>query len=162
MPNNPHREACRRHHRVIGHYVAVKAWILGLDCIVLSRVELERFLGLQRFKATRVRWLKEDLKPWFPRQVAYYKTRSPSSIHSLYLSRVEIESHLAKGTMTNKRRISRMAADAPSTGLFSENLKPSEIPDEKQMVSELAVIAAGLDSPKELILGTKRPSKASR
>ncbi len=39
----------------------------GLDCIVLVRGDLEAFLGLKRFKSTRVKWLKEDLKPWFSR-----------------------------------------------------------------------------------------------
>jgi len=58
----------------------------GLDCIVLVRWDLEAFLGLERFKNTRVKWLTEDLKPWFPSRTPYYRTQAPSSINSLFLA----------------------------------------------------------------------------
>jgi hypothetical protein len=61
----PHRESCRRQHRILGHYLAVQAWIKGLDCGVLLRKDLEKFLDLERFKKTRIEWLCEDLMPWF-------------------------------------------------------------------------------------------------
>src|SRR4051794_34042803 len=108
MANEPHRESCRRHHRVIGNYLAMTAWQRGLDCIVLDRPALERFLGLRRFKSPRVEWLMSDLKPWFPHQEAYYHTGAPSSIHSLFLARVPISAHLPEGSMTTAQRIKRM------------------------------------------------------
>jgi hypothetical protein len=145
MAGDAYREGCRRQHRIIAHYLAVQAWLRKLDCIVLARDELEKFLGLQRFKAERVKWLRDDLKPWFPYQVPYYRTGAESSIHSLFLSRVPISKHLPTGSMATSQRIAGMAKEAPPTALFSKGVK--SIPDEKQIVGELAVLSAGLASP---------------
>lgn len=147
MTNDPHRDACKRQHRILAHYLAIQAWLRKLDCIVLVRSDLEKFLGLKRFKSTRVDWLQDDLKPWFPYQFPYYLTRAGSSIHSLFLSRVPIEKHLPSGSMSTDKRISQMETDAPRTAKFSETRGASNIPDEKQIVAELAVISAGLDTP---------------
>src|ERR1035437_2673112 len=38
----PHREYCRRDHRIIGQYLAEQAWLRRLDCIVLVREEIGR------------------------------------------------------------------------------------------------------------------------
>lgn len=141
-----YRDACRRQHRVIGNYLAVEAWSRGLDCIVLDRADLEKLLGLRRFKSTRVAWMQEDLAPWFPHQQPYYRGRALSSIASLFLSRVPIERHLPAGAMTDDNRIARMGASAPRTAKFSQGRR--RIPDEAAIVSRLAVLAAGLDVPK--------------
>jgi hypothetical protein len=146
---DPHRESCKRQHRIIGQYLAVQAWLRGLDCIVLVRSDLEVFLGLERFKNARVQWLKEDLTPWFPYQQPYYKTNSPSSIHSLYLSRVQIEKFLPSGKMTTDDRIARMKSDAPRTQRFSSGANGRQVPSNTKMVSYLAVLAAGLANPKK-------------
>ena len=144
--SDAHREACKRQHRVIGNFLTMQAWLLGVDCIVLTRSDLEKFLDLERFKSTRVKWLLQDLRPWFPYQEDYYKTSSPSSIHSLFLSRVQIKHHLPKGSMTTSQRINRMLDEAPKTKLFSE--APSgKMHDESQIVSQLAQLASGLIEP---------------
>jgi hypothetical protein len=144
--SDPHRESCRRQHRVIGNYLAMEAWLSGVDCIVLERSDLERFLQLERFKSTRVKWLLEDLRPWFSYQEPYYRTSSPSSIHSLYLSRVPITAHLPKGPMTTALRINRMGEDAPKTMLFSK-VPSRKLHDEKKIVAQLAQLASGLVAP---------------
>jgi hypothetical protein len=146
MNTELYREACRRKHRVLGHYLAIQAWLRKLDCIALQRRELEHFLGLERFKSTRVEWLINDLKPWFPYHVPYYLSSSPSSIHTLFLSRVEIASHLPKGKMTTDQRILRMTIDGPKTEKFllKDSVKP---PSEEFIVSELALVTAGLRKP---------------
>jgi len=143
--NEPHRNSCKRHHRVIGQFLAVQAWHRGLDCIVLRRTHLEQFLGLERFKSERVKWLRADLKPWFPFQEAYYLTKIPSSIHSLFLARVPISSHLPKGSMTTVERIQQMDSNAPRTELFSD--KPPKVPSEEDIVGYLAKLTAGLITP---------------
>jgi hypothetical protein len=143
--NEPHRNSCRRHHRVIGQFLAVQAWHRGLDCIVLQRTDLEQFLGLKRFKSERVKWLKADLKPWFKYQEAYYRTNVPSSIHSLFLARVPIASHLPRGSMTTVERIGGMDSDAPRTELFSKSSR--KVPPEEDIVSYLAKLTAGLITP---------------
>jgi hypothetical protein len=143
--NQAYREACRRQHRVIANYLAVEAWRRGLDCIALDRGDLEKLLGLTRFKSVRVGWMQKDFAAWFPHQKPYYRASAKSSIGSLFLSRVPIEEHLPEGTMTFEERIARMGADAPPTAAFTEGRRKA--PDEATIVSRLAVLAAGLDVP---------------
>jgi hypothetical protein len=107
---------------------------------------MEKLLGLERFKSVRVEWMRSDFDPWFPYQEAYFSTRAPSSIHSLFLSRVPISEHLPAGSMTTERRIALMAEDAPRTQRFSGG--DTRVPTEGEIVSRLAVLAAGLDVPK--------------
>ena len=143
---DPHRESCRRQHRVLGNYLAMEAWSRGIDCIVLVRPDLEKFLGLKRFKSARIKWLRSDLKPWFPHQDAFYKTTAPSSISSLYLSRLSLSGHLPKGSMTTDKRIARMGSDAPTTEYFS---KPgATLHTEAEIIAYLATLAAGLEIPR--------------
>lgn len=144
---DPYRDFCRRHHRMIGAFLAIEAWTRGLDCIVLERGTLETLLGLERFKSTRIEWLVADLKPWFAYQKAFYKTRAPSSIGSLFLSRVKIANHLSTGSMTTKERIAKMADDAPRTALYSTKSNAGKVPSLDTMVSTLAIFAAGLAAP---------------
>lgn len=149
MPRDPHRDSSKRQHRVLGHYLALQAWVRGLDCIVLGRSDLEAFLGLERFKSSRVHWLCEDLKPWFPHQTAYYKSSAPSSIHSLFLARVDMTTHLPSGSMTTDLRISKIDAKAPKTQKFIPEGSPWKPPLEQDMVAQLAVISAGLAVPND-------------
>ena len=144
----PHREYCRRDHRIIGQYLAEQAWLRGLDCIVLVREDLESFLGLERFDRTRILWLKEDLKPWFKYQWDSYKSSSPTSIHALFLSRVQIDKHLGSGSMTTEERIAGMAPNAPRTERLTTGRNGSQVPSLSKIVSTLSVLAAGLASPK--------------
>jgi hypothetical protein len=69
----------------------------------------------------------------------------PSSIHSLFLSRVPIALHLPSGSMTTDQRIERMGASAPPTERFSK--ESIRIPNEAEIVSALAVLGAGLEAP---------------
>lgn len=147
--NQPHRDFCQRQHRVIGNYLAIEAWVRGLDCIVLVRSDLEGLFHLQRFKSTRVEWMIADFRPWFPYQQPYYRTNARSSIHSIFLSRVPIGAHLPRGSMTTEERIRRMEDDAPRTARFSRDRQ--RVPDEAEILSRLAVLAAGLDAPKKQI-----------
>ncbi len=146
MSENPaHRAACRRQHRVIANYLALTAWLRGVDCVVLVRADLQKFLGLERFKGSRVQWLRADIKPWFPYQLPYYVTAAPSSIHSLFLSRVDLADYLPHGSMSTDQRITRMPEGSPRTERFSKG--STKVPDEAEIVSRLAVLAAGLGSP---------------
>ena len=157
MSTEPHREAARRQHRVLGHYLAIQAWLRNLDCVVLTRKDLEAFLGLQRFKSARVEWLKDDLVPWFEFQKAYYKSSSPSSIHSLFLSRVSMEPHLPDGSMKTDERIKKLGSKAPRTEKFILEGHPWVPPTESEMIAQLAVISSGLAVPQDY--AAKRKSK---
>jgi len=109
-----HRDFCRRHHRIIGHYLAIQAWHRGLDCIVLDRVALGRLLGLERFKSARIKWLLSDLKPWFRHSKPFYDTSASSSIHSLFLSRTPLTG-IPTEAMITEERIDAMPEDGPRT-----------------------------------------------
>jgi hypothetical protein len=134
---------------MLGQYLAIQSWIRRLECIVLQRRDLEHFLGLKRFKSARVQWLLEDLTPWFPHQEAHYKTGAPSSISSVYLSRVSMASHLPSGSMTVDARLQRMSPTAPKTEKFWVEGFPWRPPTEQDIVSQLAVISAGLAVPQD-------------
>ena len=140
-----HRDSCKRLHRVIANYLAHQAWLRQLDCIVLERTDLEHFLQIERFKSVRVEWLLEDMKPWFKYQVAYHKSSSPSSIHSLFLSRVPIADELSDETMTTSARIALMSEEAPRTAEFFK--QGSKRPTESEIVSQLALLSTGLVVP---------------
>lgn len=150
MTRDPYRDACRKEHRLIGHYLAVQAWVRGLDCIVLVRHDLEALFGLTRFKNTRIEWLKQDMKPWFPNQKAYYKSGSLSSINSLFLSRVPVAPHLPKGTMTTEARIKGMPDDAPKTERFTSTRAKRDVPTKEDIISFLAFLNAGIIDPSRI------------
>jgi hypothetical protein len=147
MSDTLYRGYCTRQHHVLGHYLAVQAWNRGLDCIVLQRADLEFFLGLQRFKSVRVDWLREDLRPWFTHQEAYYKTGAPSSIHSLFLGRVSVTAFLPKGSMSTALRFAGMSPGAPKTAVFFDPAWVSERPSAADMVSQLALLSSGVSIP---------------
>jgi len=147
LPMDPHRESCRRQHRVLGHFLAIQAWLRGLDCIVLLRQDLETFLGLERFKMQRVNWLVEDLKPWFPHPVPLNLAKAPSSLWSIFLSRVPIQEWLPSGTMTIEQLIGRMSDEAPKTECFAKLPKGHRRPTEADVVRFLAVLDSGLSEP---------------
>lgn len=144
-----HREACRRQHRVFGHYAAVQAWLRGLDCIAMERLDLEVYLGLKRFKSERITWLLEDLVPWFPYQSDFYGSTAQSSLHSLFLSRVPIGEWLPKGSMTTAARVKSIAPDAPKTELFVPGKSGQKRVKETDVVRYLAVLDSGLLDPND-------------
>jgi hypothetical protein len=145
-----HREACRRQHRVLGHYLAVQAWLRGLECIALEREDLEAYLGLERFKSERIKWLIEDLAPWFPHKSNFYKSNSESSLHSMFLSRVPIGKWLPADSMTTADRVKAISSDSPRTGLFFVPKKGLKRIRETDVVRYLAVLDSGLLSPGEI------------
>ncbi len=95
--DDQHRLACRRQHRVLGQYLAMQAWVRGLDCIALEKRDLEHYLGLERLKGTRFEWFRDDVTPWFPHQETYEISGRENSLHSLFLARVPIAAHLPSG-----------------------------------------------------------------
>lgn len=87
------REGARRQHRTIGLFCVVQCWLRGLDGVVLRRGDLERLLGLRRFKGSRLAWLEVDLDEFFHyRKLRTTTTASYSeSLVSLTISRVPLD-----------------------------------------------------------------------
>lgn len=144
-----HRAACQRQHRVLGHYLAVQAWLRGLDCIAIERADLEVYLGLERFKSERIKWLREDLKSWFPHNSAFFKSNAESSLHSIFLSRVEIGTWLSTKTMTTAQRIAKIPSEAPKTELLFQATSGKKRIKETDVVRYLAVLDSGLEVPSD-------------
>jgi hypothetical protein len=146
---------------MLGHYFASKAWVLGVECLVLKRRELEELLGIERFKGSRREWMAEDFRPWFPYQHTYFLAGSADTFYSIYLSRVEIESHLPDGTMMDEERILSMESEAPSTALLFPN-GMEDVPSLKEIVAELAILGAGMDAPVSKRIKTSAVKKIVR
>lgn len=144
-----HRESCRRQHRVLGHYLAVQAWLRGLDCIALEREDLEAYLGLERFKSERIKWLIDDLLPWFPYKSDFYKSNAESSLHSLFLARVPVVGWLPMESMSTEDRIRAIDKKAPKTALLHVGKKGKKRVRETDVVRYLAILDSGLLNPED-------------
>lgn len=142
-----HREACRRQHRVLGHFLAIQAWLRKLDCIVLTREDLESYLGLKVFKSQRIEWILEDLDPWFPHARSINKAKTSASLASMYLSRLAFD--LPKGNMTTQERISKIVENGLQTARLSYGAQGAGI-TEGQVVQYLALLDSGLAQPAPL------------
>ena len=82
-----YRNFALRRHRVLGHYLVQYAWRHAADCLVLDRLLLAAYLGLEKFREERVQWLCDDLRPVFPYSQAYY---FEAWLSTLVLSRVPL------------------------------------------------------------------------
>lgn len=137
-----HRELARRQHRTLGHFLAVESWRLTIDCVVLSRSDLEHFLGLKRFKGARVKWLQRDIKPWFPFQNVVYFARAGRPLGGMYLSRVTLDDVWSPRIMTDKKRVAALNAAGVRTAQVDGG-----IPTEGEIVGRLMQMASGLAAP---------------
>ena len=96
-----YRESNRRRHKLFGAYLTFWAWMHKVDCVVLNRQTLLKFLDIKRMSNKRVDWMKEDLKELFPYASAMYNTTS-GVYSSLYLSRLPYPNNFPWGSMNIK------------------------------------------------------------
>lgn len=163
------REGARRQHRSTALFAVIQCWLRNLDGLVFSRQHLERLLGLERFKETRVDWLREDLRDFFPYQEVYYWiSGKQKSFASLFISRTELATYLPSGSMTNLERIKGIPENGPKLAMFRIWSPPEQekvlsafeaaVPffadsanfDERLLSSYLALLAQGQISPQSL------------
>lgn len=160
------REGARRQHRVVALFAVVQCWLRGIEGVAFQRRQLERLLGLVRFKETRVQWMQADFKEFFPHQQVYKFSKKPNSLASLVVCRAPFVAFLPKGTMSTANRIAD-ATGRPKLGLFELWNEPEEelndafeglLPffadkanfDERFLASYLALLGQGQISPKNL------------
>src|SRR6266478_118037 len=62
------REGALRQHRTVALFAVIQCWVRGLDGVCFQRDHLKRLVGVERFKGTRIDWLRRDLKDAFPHQ----------------------------------------------------------------------------------------------
>lgn len=162
------REGARRQHRAVSLFAVIQCWISNLDGIVLERAHLQRLLGLNRFKKTRVKWLQEDLKEFFPYQQQYQLSGNSNSFRSLIVSRLPLKDFMPPGSMTTKDRLAGIKEGGPKIALFKmwsppkskdvEKLFEGMIPffadsanyDERFLSSYLSLLSQGQISPHRL------------
>ena len=167
------REGARRQHRVIALFAVLQCWTRKLDGIVFTRPDLERLLGLERFKGKRITWIKADFEEFFPfRQVYYYAGKQ--TLGSLYLSRLKLKGVLPDGKMSDQKRIEQIPADGPRLAMFKIWGRPTALRhmaeagreeefqaavpffaefvnyDERLLASYLALLCQGQISPQSL------------
>lgn len=92
----------------------------------------------------------DDIKPWFQFNKPYYKPDSKTYLKSLFLSRASLDPYLPKGRMGVDQRISKAitANEALKIERFSNIRGSNPVPSETEMVSYLALLAAGIKAPK--------------
>lgn len=163
------REGARRQHRAAALFAVVQCWLRDLDGLVFDRPDLQRLLGLERFKETRVDWMKKDFSEFFPyREVYWYMTGQQRSFASMFLSKRQLAGFLPKGRMTDRQRIASIPADGPRIGEFKIWSRPearkvleafqAAIPffadaanyDERLLASYLTLLSQGQISPRSL------------
>ncbi len=157
------REGARRQHRAVALLGALQCWIRGLDGLVFNRPELERLLGLHRFKQTRVEWLRSDFCDLFPYSQVFV-TEQNETIYAFLATRKRLRKGFKElsGYMGWCKRNGVQVADFsiwPTTILdrkesSSEALVPfsghSINSDERLLTAYLSLIAAGQMSPLDI------------
>ncbi|HEX8822718.1 MAG TPA: hypothetical protein VF794_22515 [Archangium sp.] len=148
MATDPHREYCRRQHRLLAHHLSIEVWCAGDDCVLLEREQLEEFLKLERFKSTRIQWLLEDLAPWFKHTYPVYSGSALDSLQALYLSRVPIDKKCI--VSPDETEVDELILWMREKGIRINRLESiSQLTPltEEQLVPRLALLAAGLAEP---------------
>ena len=162
------REGARRQHRALSLFAVIQCWIRNLDGVVFERPYLERLIGLERFRETRIEWLQTDLKAFFPYQKAYPARRNASPFQSLLVSRLALDGYLQPGPMLRKDGAFRIKPRGPKIDFFRMWSQPNGneiessfegvIPffadsanyDERFLSSCLSLLAQGQISPHNL------------
>ncbi|MEF2277975.1 hypothetical protein V3W47_06650 [Deinococcus sp. YIM 134068] len=161
------REGARRQHRIVGLFCVLQCWQRGLDGVRISREQLKRLLGLEKFKTVRCQWMLEDLGEYFQYRRTYpeikvrhrtidfgdrpytFSTESiDGSLEFVEISRVNFESasrieSLLIWKMINSKEEGILEAFAP---FMSESANY----DERLMSSYLSLLCQGQISPSQL------------
>jgi hypothetical protein len=131
-----YRTAALRSHRILGAYLIHRAWIENVDCVVVTRNELMRFLDLATMQRNRLTWLTDDLKAAFPHSRPLFKTKG-GAWSALYLSRLEFPEGFPWGSMPTQKRTKQLG----KVGLRTAEVS---ILREAEVLARLAELAHGL------------------
>lgn len=130
------REGARRQHRAVSLFAVIQCWMRGLDGVAFRRGELERLLGLVRFKRTRVEWMEADFREFFPHQMTFWSSQQSTSFDSLIVSRRPLTG-MPMGLMSTERRLKSISPRGPRIELF----EIWEIPKRKSLEARFEGIA---------------------
>ena len=144
-----------RLHRIVSLYLALKAWCGDVNCIVLSRSELLKFFNMESTPGIRMAEIEKDMKPWFKGFKPYYRENDNTYVNWLFLSQSVDISFLPSGSNLStslgvKKLIEGLAGGGRKIVVLSEILGAGGVPTQKDMVTELTLLTAGLTSPRTL------------
>ena len=129
-----YREACRRSHRILAHYLALRGWAKRVDCLIIGRIDLMYYLGVGAMREKRLGWPSEDIKDLFPyAEAVYYGARVYAG---LYVSRRKFPPGAFHDPMSDKKRLRRLRQYGLRATIF-------KIPDDRRMTAFLAAAATG-------------------
>jgi hypothetical protein len=165
------REGARRQHRTIALFCVIQCWMRGLEGLILERQDLERLLGLERFKGTRIDWLREDFKEFFPYQSVEespyedskgYTNKKQQTFKSLSIVRSKEIKPEQVARLHLWQRPSLPGEDDWTTqlhlGCFIPLLEGEANYDERVLVAYLSLLMQGQISPKSIPLFDPNPS----
>jgi hypothetical protein len=104
MPQPKEREFARRQHRSLGLFLMVQCWVKQTDGLILKRVHLERLISLERFRGERMKWLKTDLKEFFPYQQPLY-SGTPETLSKFLVSRVPFDQYSTEQISNPRKQV---------------------------------------------------------
>jgi hypothetical protein len=143
------REGARRQHRVISLFCVVQCWLRGWDGVRIDRDQLERLLGLQKFKQTRIDWMNEDFWELFPYRMNVYDDVRRDFFWSIRLSRRPFD----ENPVVEMFEMWEQARQEHFTGLY-EGLRPFLADggnnDERLLSSYLSLSVQGQISPRSV------------
>lgn len=87
MTSEKLRECSRRQSRAVLLFCIVQCWLNKWDGIVIRRDILGQFFNLERLRNSRLYWISEDLKEFFP----YHNKSFRSYFDSVKISRIPFE-----------------------------------------------------------------------
>ena len=130
-----YREACKRSHRILANYLMLQAWTKEADCVLVRKDGLFYFLGIDRMRQGRLKWLEEDIKDLFP-YVEALNCHGGGHM-STYFSRFPFPDGVFDKIMHDNNRLET---------LKQLNVRASEVelPSEEKMIAVLASLAVGV------------------
>jgi hypothetical protein len=134
-----YREFQRRRHKILGAYLALRAWERKVDCVALPRSALLFYLGLEkRMENERLARLKEDLRRLFPHSWNTVDAET-NRYETLYLSRVKIPEEAKEGdTLDDLERAALIEQKGLRIGILDE------IPQEPEIIKWMADVSHGI------------------
>ena len=141
-----YRQAIARQHRIYAHYLALYAWVRKIDCLIINRQQLLKLLNLKAIKQARMAWFEEDVRPWFPELHTMWASSNDERLSSVILSRHPVPPSALQGSMTTEMRIVCLVEEGIPAGTFLGGQYRGPLPNQKDIVSVISLLAAGLET----------------
>jgi hypothetical protein len=128
MVQKKEREFARRQHRSLALFLMIQCWVKHADGLILKRSHLERLIRLERFRGERMKWLKIDLKEFFPYQEALYSAPArgvAETLSKFLVSRVPFDQYSTEQIANPTELVDDATGGRRQIALFSLWPKPT-------------------------------------